>query len=30
MKTMMEDTVLTSLEKQRLVINETTDKVDYL
>lgn len=30
MKTMMEDTVLTSLEKQRLVVNETSDKVDYL
>lgn len=26
----MEDTVLTSLEKQRLVVNETSDKVDYL
>ena len=30
MKTMMEDTVLTQLEKQRLVVNETSDKVDYL
>lgn len=30
MKSMMEDTVLTSLEKQRLVVNETSDKVDYL
>ena len=27
---MLEDTVLTSMEKQRLVVNETSDKVDYL
>ena len=30
MKKIMEDSILTSLEKQRLVLNETSDKVDYL
>ena len=27
---MLEDQVLTTMEKQRLIVNETSDKVDYL